>query len=78
VVVQDGIVVGVLRDQALGLPAATLVRDAMAPAPASVRPSILRGPLAESMDRNGEGHVLVTTWAGELIGVVNREALDRG
>jgi rhodanese-related sulfurtransferase len=76
VVDDDQVVLGTLRAEAapLDVPA----RTAMAPGPPTVRPSIDRWELAESMDRQAEDHILVTTLDGRLIGLVTRERLGAG
>ena len=45
------------------------------PAPGSVRPSIQADELAQSMDKTGEPHVIVSTLDGVLIGIVERDDL---
>lgn len=76
VVDDEQVVVGTLRATAadLDVPA----HEAMAPGPPTVRPSIDRWQLAESMDRNSEGEILVTTLDGVLVGLVTRERLRAG
>jgi rhodanese-related sulfurtransferase/CBS domain-containing protein len=77
VVVDDaGLVLGALHPNAAGLPADTPVLRAADPAPPTVRPSITRFELAESMDGDGQDHVLVATSHGRLLGVVRRQDLD--
>jgi rhodanese-related sulfurtransferase len=71
----DGTVLGVVRREVLGLPGPTRVRDALRPAPPSVRPSITARELARSMDRDRRDYVLVTTQRGLLLGLVRREDL---
>jgi hypothetical protein len=43
--------------------------------PATVRPSISRRELAQSMDQQGQDHVLVTTSGGVLFGLARRRDL---
>lgn len=69
------VVLGALHPQAASLPPDTSVLAAADPGPASVRPSIRRHELAGSMDEGGQHHVLVTTSAGRLIGILRREWL---
>jgi len=45
------------------------------PAPGSVRPSIQADELAQSMEKSGESHVVVSTLDGVLIGIVERDDL---
>ena len=45
------------------------------PAPGSVRPSIQADELAQSMDKTGQPHVVVSTLDGVLIGIVERDDL---
>jgi rhodanese-related sulfurtransferase/CBS domain-containing protein len=71
----DNIVLGLLRSEVADLPPETRVADAMQPGPVTVRPSITRRELAESMESQGEDHVLVSTLQGELVGLVTYEDL---
>ena len=71
----DGVVLGALHPNAAGLPPDTPVLSAADPGPASVRPSITRGELAGSMDKNGQHHMIVSTYGGRLLGVVRRADL---
>jgi rhodanese-related sulfurtransferase len=75
VVGEDDIVVGVVRREALGTAVDTAVESVMQTGPATVRPSIPIRELAQSMDDDGQKHVLVTKLGGELIGLVRREDL---
>jgi rhodanese-related sulfurtransferase len=78
VVDDDRTMLGVVRAEAVAMPDDIPLASIMAPEAPSVRPSIPLRELAESMDRNGEQHILVTTLRGELLGLVRREDLDRG
>jgi rhodanese-related sulfurtransferase len=73
VVDADNVVLGTIRSEAaaVDLPAGA-VMETGAP---TVRPSIDRWELAESMDREGQDHVLVTTLDGRLAGLIKRDAL---
>jgi rhodanese-related sulfurtransferase/CBS domain-containing protein len=77
VVDDEQIVLGVVGAEPAGLPDDTPVEDVLQPGPSTVRPSITARELAESMDRGGEQHVLVTTYDGRLLGIVERSDLDR-
>jgi rhodanese-related sulfurtransferase len=75
VVVNDGgIVLGAISGSARTGSCRAL--EVLQPGPATVRPSITAGELAQSMDRNGETHMIVTTLDGRLIGIVERRDLD--
>lgn len=63
VVVEDGIVLGVVED------------GAMKPGPSTFRPSVPREELAAWLDESDQWRTLVTTLDGRLIGVVHREDL---
>jgi rhodanese-related sulfurtransferase len=76
VVDRDGVVLGVVRAEATAVEAAQHIAAVMQPAPPTVRPSISRRELAESMDRDGQRHLLVTTLDGHLVGLVRRADLD--
>ena len=69
------VVLGAVRPRtAHGLAGVTAL-EAADPGPPTVRPSITVSELAGSMDDDGQDHVLVTTYAGELIGIVLRRNL---
>lgn len=70
------VVLGVIRPEAEGMSPDTPVAKAMQPAPPTVRPSIPLRELAETMDKNGESYLLVTTHEGKLLGLVRRADLD--
>ena len=72
----DDVVLGALHPNAAELPADTPVLTAADPGPATVRPSITRRELAESMDKHGQHHMIVSTYGGRLLGVVRRADLD--
>lgn len=76
-VVVDGsqVVLGSLGLEALELAPETVVADIMQPAPLTVRPSIPRSELQKMFDRKGIDQVLVTTFAGELLGAIRRSDL---
>ena len=75
VVDDDGIVLGLLRPETSGLPPDTTAEAAMQPAPATVRPSITASELADSMAKDHRTHVLVTTPAGRLLGLIDQDGL---
>jgi rhodanese-related sulfurtransferase len=74
---RDVVLGAIAPDRLTGAGASATAIDVASPGPASVRPSITAGELARSMDRAGEGHVVVSTLRGVLIGVVERRDLDR-
>jgi rhodanese-related sulfurtransferase/CBS domain-containing protein len=76
IVDDDDVVVGSLHPHAAALPATTPVLEAADPGPATVRPSITRFELAQSMDDDGQHHVIVSTSHGRLLGVVRRNDLE--
>lgn len=75
IVTHDDVVVGLLRAEVGGLPAATPVTDAMQPGPPTVRPSIQGAELAESMAGDHQDRVLVTTYTGKLLGLIHKDDL---
>jgi rhodanese-related sulfurtransferase/CBS domain-containing protein len=75
VLTEDRVVLGTVRTDQLTAGASTPVVDVMAPGPSTVRPSITAEELAQSMDEAGQGHVIVSTLDGKLIGLVRRDAL---
>ena len=72
----DDIVVGVVRAEAVGIADAVPVDAVMQTAPSTIRPSISIQELAQSMDDDGQRHLLVTTLGGKLIGLVRRDDLS--
>jgi CBS domain-containing protein len=72
---EEGVVLGLVRREALGVPAGTPVERALQPGPPSVRPSIPVEELAASMQEDHEERVLVTTFTGRLVGLVRLEDL---
>ena len=63
VVVEDGLVLGVVED------------GAMKPGPSTFRPSVPREELAAYMDEHDQQRTLITTLDGRLLGAVYREEL---
>lgn len=74
---RDVVLGAVVPDLIAGTGGELAVVEVAAPSPTSVRPSITATELARSMDRAGEGHVIVSTSDGVLIGIVERADLDR-
>src|SRR5438105_6986028 len=73
VVVDDqGVVLGVVRREALMRDSRLNVTAVMQPAPPTVRPSIPLRELASSMDHAGQDRILVTTPDGRLVGLARR------
>jgi rhodanese-related sulfurtransferase len=70
----EGVVLGTIRGPARARTGRAL--DVLQPGPSTVRPSITIYELARSMDSSGETHILVTTFDGRLIGVIERQDLD--
>lgn len=71
----DRVVLGVVRADAAGVDGATPVTSLLLPGPPTVRPSIPADELLESMEEDGQDHVLVSTYDGVLLGLVTREQL---
>jgi rhodanese-related sulfurtransferase len=72
----DDVVLGVLRREACALPADVEVVSVMQSGPPTVRPSISIRELAQSMDDDGQRHILVTNLDGTLVGLIRRDDLD--
>ena len=70
VVDKGGVLFGALHPTARGLPPATAVRDAMVPAPDTIRPELRVDEVAERLAKDGLAHVFVTTVSGVLVGLV--------
>jgi CBS domain-containing protein len=75
VTAEDGTLVGSVRAEAAEGPGDRTVDGVMQTAPATVRPSISRRELAQSMDQQGQTYVLVTTSEGRLLGLARRRDL---
>ena len=71
----DGTLVGVVRAEAAAAPGDRTVDTVMQTGSRTVRPSISRRELAQSMDQQGQTHVLVTTSRGRLLGLARRRDL---
>lgn len=76
VVDADDVVLGVVRAATAAGPDDAPVLDVLDPGPPTVRPSITASELAQSMDDDGQHHVLVTTLDGRLVGLVDRRDLE--
>lgn len=73
----DGVVVGRLRQDALGGDDQARAEEVMEPGPGTVRPDSLLQPLLDRLDDRDLSHVLVTTPQGVLFGVLFREEAKR-
>jgi rhodanese-related sulfurtransferase len=78
VVDADGILLGIVRADALALTGDLRARDVLVPGPGTVRPDARVPDLAEQLDRDHLRHVLVSTFDGHLIGLLRRKDLDVG
>ncbi len=74
VVVEDGLVMGVLEGDALADGSRTAA-EAMSPGPSTFRPSISKDELAAYLDDHDLSHTLLTTLDGRLVGTVRRADL---
>jgi arabinose-5-phosphate isomerase len=78
-VVDDaGVLLGIVRADALSLASDLRARDVLVPGPGTVRPDARVPDLAEQLDRDHLDHVVVTTFDGHLIGLLRRGDLDAG
>lgn len=75
VVVEQGLVMGVLEGDALGDSSKTAA-EAMAPGPSTFRPPVPKQELAQYLDDHDLDRTLITTLDGRLVGVVRRADLD--
>lgn len=73
----DGVVVGRLRQTALGERDEAMVEQVMEPGPGTVRPDSLLEPLVDRLSRRDIPHVLVTTPQGRLLGLLIRDEAKR-
>lgn len=75
VVVDDGIVLGLLDAAALAAEPTTPVADVMSPGPSTFRPSLPIDEMVAYLDEHHLDQTLVTTLDGRLVGVVRRKDL---
>lgn len=74
VVVQDGLVMGLLEGDALADTSRTAA-EAMSPGPSTFRPPVPKDELAGYLDDHELDRTLITTLDGRLVGVVHRKDL---
>lgn len=74
IVVNDaGIVLGILRKNALGADPASRIEDVMSPGPKTFRPDVTLEELLKFMrDHDIKTNSLVTTSEGRLLGIISR------
>lgn len=77
VVNREGIVLGLLRGEALHSAPETRVELAMEAGPTTIRPNRGLGDIRAYMRQHGAERVVVTTPAGQLVGVVERQDIER-
>jgi G6PDH family F420-dependent oxidoreductase len=77
VVNRAGIVLGLLRGEALHAAPEAPVELAMESGPATIRPDRAPRDIREYMRRQGATSAVVTTPAGQLIGIVQRQDIER-
>jgi hypothetical protein len=71
-----GCVLGEVRAGELALGPEVPVADVMRDGPATARPSMPLAQLRDHFTRSRAGHVLITTLAGHLVGLVKREDVE--
>jgi rhodanese-related sulfurtransferase len=69
----DGVVLGVLRRETLGLAPSTPVADALQPGPSTFRPSMTIAELVDYFRRSDERRAIVSTAGGTWLGLIRRE-----
>jgi CBS domain-containing protein len=77
VVNREGVVLGLLRGDALHAAPETRVALAMESGPTTIRPHRILGDIRAYMRQHGAERVVVTTPAGQLIGMVERQDIER-
>jgi len=78
IVVNDaGVVLGLLRGESLHAAPDALVELAMEVGPATIRPNRSPRDIREYMRQHGVSSVVVTTSAGQLMGIVERQDIER-
>jgi len=76
VVVEHGVVLGVVRSEALGLDPTTPAEEVMRPGPSTFRPGITCTELAGYLDDHDTPRALITTLDGVLIGLAEKDDVD--
>lgn len=74
VVVEDGLVLGLLEGDAL-IGRSSTAAEAMSPGPSTFRPSVPIEELAHYLAHHDLEHTLITTLDGRLVGLVRRQDL---
>lgn len=69
----DGVVLGAVRPSALELPPDSVVADVMRAGPRTIRPDTGAEDVRKIFEGGKTQHVIVTTLAGELLGVIHRQ-----
>ena len=69
----DGVVLGVLRRETLGLAPSTPVADALQPGPSTFRPSMTIAELVDYFRKSDETRAIVSTAGGRWLGLIRRE-----
>ena len=77
VVDADGVLLGAVEPSAMELPASTPVRDAMVPAPRTIRPEGRVDEVVEQLQRDRLDHIFVTAVNGVLFGRVVTDQLPQ-
>ena len=77
VVNRAGVVLGLLRGAALQAAPETTVELAMESGPTTIRPNRALGDIRAYMRQHGAESVVVTTSAGQLVGMVQRQDIER-
>jgi predicted transcriptional regulator len=75
VLADSDVVIGAVHPTARGLPPDTPVDDVMVPAPSTIRSEMRVDDVVRQLRRDGVDHVLVTTVAGRLVGLVVTDEL---
>jgi CBS domain-containing protein len=76
VVNDERIVLGRLRGSALDVDSDTLAEQVMEPGPATIRPDTALEDIAERMQTQNVGSIVVTTSDGRLVGVLDRQRAE--
>ena len=69
----EGVVLGVLRRETLGLAASTPVADVLQPGPSTFRPSMTITELVDYFRSSDETRAIVSTAGGRWLGLIRRE-----
>jgi rhodanese-related sulfurtransferase len=74
---EEGVVLGIVRPEVMGLDRSTPVRDVLQPGPSTFRPSMTLREMADYFRTSDEARAIISTLEGRWIGLIRRtDVLD--